>query len=501
LSVELDTVAAAEELAPSPASDKRSVGKLFVRGSIWSLVQYGSGQLIRLGSNLILWRLLYPDAFGLMAIVNSFIVGLAMFSDIGIGQNVVRHERGDEPDFLNTIWTIQVLRGLALMVLGIAGAIPVARFYHQRELAALIPMVALGGGISAFNSTKLYSASRRMALGRLTMIELVSQVAGLIAMNIWAYLQHSVWALAGGAAIGSAVKLALSHLALPGIRNRFRWDRTTLDEVSHFGRWILVSTLLTFFASASDRLIFGKLVSIAMLGVYSIGAVWATIPGYVVGHVVGNVLFPLISRVKRSELAVTFRNLRGTVLMAAAWLVACLIAGGPVLIRFLYDKRAVEAGPVVQLLAIGSWFCTLESANGSAVLSMGKTKWLALGNGAKFAAMLVLMPIGGIFFGFKTTVLALSLSEVVRYGISARACALIGLNPLRQDALLSAGIAVTSVLGLAVASLYTRLHLPISNTRIDAFVEGAIMFLVLTSVWLAAFLIRRRRLQPALPAV
>ena len=71
------------------------------------------------------------------------------------------------------------------------------------------------------------------------------------------------------------------------------------------------------------------------------------------------------------------------------------------------------------------------------------------------------------------------------------------LNPLRQDTLLSAGIAVTSVLGLAVGSLYTRLHLPITNTRIDAFVEGAMMFLVLTSVWLAAFLIRRRRLQPA----
>ena len=331
MSVELDTVAAAGELPTPPPADKGAVGKLFVRGSIWSMVQYGSGQLIRLGSNLILWRLLYPDAFGLMAIVNSFIVGLAMFSDIGIGQNVVRHERGEEPDFLNTIWTIQVLRGLALMVLAIAGAIPVAHFYHQRELAGLIPMVALGSGISAFNSTKLYSASRRMALGRLTMIELVSQVAALVAMNIWAYLQHSVWALAGGAAIGSAVKLALSHLALPGIRNRFRWERTTLDEVSHFGRWILISTILTFFASASDRLIFGKLVSIATLGVYSIGAVWATIPGYVVGHVVGNVLFPLISRVKRSELPVTFRNLRGTVLIGRG-----LVGGLP-------DRRG--AGP------------------------------------------------------------------------------------------------------------------------------------------------------------
>jgi Polysaccharide biosynthesis protein len=70
-----------------------------------------------------------------MAIVNTFIVGLAMFSDIGIGQNVIRHERGDDPDFLNTIWTIQVVRGLILAVIATLAAVPIARFYHQPELS------------------------------------------------------------------------------------------------------------------------------------------------------------------------------------------------------------------------------------------------------------------------------------------------------------------------------------------------------------------------------
>jgi O-antigen/teichoic acid export membrane protein len=488
-----ETASPVDGSPPAPPPHDPTVKKLFLRGSAWAVAQYGSGQLIRLGSNLILWRLLYPDAFGLMAIVNTFIVGLAMFSDIGIGQNVIRHERGDDPDFLNTIWTIQIVRGLVLAAIATLAAVPIAHFYHQPELSRLMPPVALGVALAAFNSTNIFSANRHMRLGRITIIDTASQVGSLVAMNIWAYLSHSVQALAGGAAIGAALKLILSHTALPGIRNRFRWEKTTLQEVSHFGRWIFVSTLLTFLASSSDRLIFGKLVSIEMLGVYSIAVVWATIPSYTVGHVVGNVLFPLFSRVKGSALIRTFKELRGTVLIASAWLVTCLIAGGPTLIRFLYDRRAVAAGPLVQILSIGAWFTTLEAANGAAILSIGKPKWLAVGNGAKLAAMVVLIPIFAKLFGFQMTVLAFSLTELVRYTVSAKACSLVGLNPIRQDAYLSTGIGVTALLGLGLAGVYQRFRLPISNTHLDAFLEGMLIFLLVTAIWTGTFLVRRRR--------
>lgn len=61
-----------------------SVKKQAVKGTIWTVVGYGGSQALRLGSNLILTRLLVPDLFGLMALVNTFIMGVALFSDIGI---------------------------------------------------------------------------------------------------------------------------------------------------------------------------------------------------------------------------------------------------------------------------------------------------------------------------------------------------------------------------------------------------------------------------------
>jgi hypothetical protein len=82
-----------------------------MRGSFWTLGGYGISQVIRLLSSLILARLLFPEAFGLMALVNVFMQGLEMLSDIGLGPSIIQNKRGTEPKFLRTAWTLQILRG------------------------------------------------------------------------------------------------------------------------------------------------------------------------------------------------------------------------------------------------------------------------------------------------------------------------------------------------------------------------------------------------------
>ena len=49
-------------------------------------MSFGSSTIIRLASTLILTRMLFPEVFGLLTLVSSFIVGLVMLSDIGISR-------------------------------------------------------------------------------------------------------------------------------------------------------------------------------------------------------------------------------------------------------------------------------------------------------------------------------------------------------------------------------------------------------------------------------
>ena len=65
------------------------------------------GQLLRFIGNLVLARLLTPDAFGLMAVVSTLMLGLNLLSDIGTGPTIIQSPRGAERVFLDTAWTMR----------------------------------------------------------------------------------------------------------------------------------------------------------------------------------------------------------------------------------------------------------------------------------------------------------------------------------------------------------------------------------------------------------
>jgi O-antigen/teichoic acid export membrane protein len=471
--------------APVPASHE----KRLVRGSVWALVGHGGSQLLRLAGNLVLWRLLYAEAFGLMAIVNVFMQGLAMFSDVGIGPSIIQNQRGDETRYLDTAWTIQVVRGFCLFIVAALAAGPVARFYGQPELASLIPVVSAGSILAGFNSTKLFTATRQIALGRLTLVDLVSQAAGLVLMVGWALASRSIWALVAGGVAGNAFRLLLSHVLLPGRINRLCWEKSSAKALLLFGRWIFMSTLLTFLVMQSDRLVFGKLVSMSMLGVYSIATIWSTFPTQILGHVFQSVLFPMLSRLYNdgADVGAAYREMRAPWMIAAGWLTACLVSGGPTLIRFLYDERAAFAGTVLQILSVGTWFLSLEMSNGSALLAEGKPKWVAAGSAAKLVGMLILIPLGMALHGFPGAIAGFAASELFRYVISLVGASRSRLRGYRQDIAASAVILVTTVLGLLTRTFARRVFPIDPTTRAGAFAEGTAILLVVSAAWALVF--------------
>ncbi|MEM1416619.1 MAG: oligosaccharide flippase family protein [Myxococcota bacterium] len=247
------------------------------RSSMWIIVGYGGAQVLRFLSNVILSRMLYEEAFGLMAIVGSVLQGLELFSDIGIRPSIIRSEREDRR-FLDTAWTLQALRGLILGLIAIGLTRPVAAFYDAPELIYLLPIAVVGSFIDSLQSTKLATETRELNLRRLEITTLVSQAMAVLGMVGWAAVDPTVTSLAAGAILGSITRLLMSHFYLPGPVNRFAWDKDAVTEVVTFGRWILLSTLIHFASSQSDKLIFGKLLTMEALGVYHMGAVIARLP-------------------------------------------------------------------------------------------------------------------------------------------------------------------------------------------------------------------------------
>jgi O-antigen/teichoic acid export membrane protein len=459
---------------------------------------YAAAQLLRLGSNIVLTRLLYPEAFGQMALVFSLMTGLQMFSDVGTGLAIVQNPRGEDPGFLDTAWTIQCIRGAILWLVSWLIAWPIAGFYGDPMLRWLIPAAGASALLAGFASTSIHTHERHLRVERLTIIDLASQVLGIAATVIAALVNRAVygpdhpsavWAIVIGTVATVAGRTVLSHTYLPGIRNRFRFDPAATKVLFRFGRWIFVSTLLSFLAGQSDRLIFATMIPLSLVGVYAIATVLAALPTQAMLKLRTAVIFPAYTRVVgRDDFRTVVWRMRMPLLLGGAAVVSMLAAGGPFLVRVLYDHRYEDAGWILQFLAAATWFQILESTNTAALLARGDVKCVAAGNAAKGVGILVAIPLGFRLGGFHGALAGLVISDLLMYLTSAILIAARRLSALRQDLAVTAG-----VIGVSVAAVAT-------GWRVAERGPGDVVALFVASVaaglpWAAAglWLLRRYR--------
>ncbi|MEY2929259.1 MAG: hypothetical protein RL033_8, partial [Pseudomonadota bacterium] len=387
----------ASQLTPhsSEASPDSSESRA-VRGGAFALTGHLIVQSMRMGGQIIVTRLVPQEAFGLMAIVYTFRGAIDLFSDIGIGPSIIQNPRGDDPKFLDTAWTLQFLRGLGLFMFTTACALPMARFYGHPELKMLIPAAAASAVIAGMRSTRTYSAERHLNLARLTLSEVLAQVMAFSTMVLFALWSPTVWALVAGGFAGATTDVILGHVLLRGHNGRFGWEKEALRSLASFGKWIFLSTVLTFAVNEADRLVFGKMVSLAELGVYNVALGIASIPLSAMHSLAGKVIFPLFSRVNQSsaQLARVFAQARRLHLVLSGWALSGFIGGGPAAVALIYDDRYLNAGWMLQCLAVGAWFATPEATNSSASLACGAPRWVALANFSKLVGMMILLPVG-----------------------------------------------------------------------------------------------------------
>jgi len=464
---------AAEE-PPADSSSARAV-----RGGAFALTGHLIVQVLRMGGQIVLTRLVPQEAFGLMAIVHTFRAAVDLFSDIGIGPSIIQNPRGDEPRFLDTAWTLQLLRGTGLFLFACVCALPMARFYGHPELGALIPAASASAVIAGLRSTKSYSAERHLRLGLLTLSEVAAQGAALLTMVVWALWSPTVWALVAGGLVGATVDVALGHIIMPGYNGKPGWDKAALKSMGHFGKWIFLSTVLTFAVNEADRLVFGKMVSLAELGVYNVALTIASIPLSAMHSLAGKVIFPLFSRIHQTkdELARVFGQARRLHMVISGWMLSGLIGGGTAAVGLIYDDRYQDGGWMLQLLAVGAWISTPETTNSSANLACGHPRWVAAANLGKLLGMIVLLPIGYEWGGFRGALIAYAASELFRYATSTVGVYQRGLRTLRQDLGFSVVVVVSSLCSMFVMA---QLH----AQGVGVWLRALSVFVVATLIWM-----------------
>ncbi len=434
-----------------------SLRTLAFRGTLWTIIGFGSSQIFRLAFNLILARLLVPEFFGLMALVWTIATGVNLFCDLGVGPAVVRDPRGDRPEFLNTAWTLQIIRGFGIASFFVLLAPLLTTFYGDQRLRWILPLIGLTSVASGFTSTSLITLQRHMEVKPVVVMDLVVQALSGLLMVSWAWLRPSVWALVGGSMAPYVLKMLGSHFLVRNRRDRIAWDPAAVHALFIFGRWVWVASILTFLASQIDRLILGKLFTLQMLGVYSIATMIAEVPRALILAMLRNVIFPAYSKfahLPRPELRTIVLRYRQALLTVVAFAVAALVAGGDILIRMLYDKRYAAGSWILPVLALGLWPSLLAKTIESSLAAIGKPRYAASGDLLKVLFTAIGIPFGFSLAGTAGAVIVVALNDVPYYAQIAYGLWREGLNSFAQDLKATAFLALLLSLALAARLLF-----------------------------------------------
>jgi O-antigen/teichoic acid export membrane protein len=400
--------------------------KMVFSASSWVLGAYGVAQLIRLGSNLVVTRLLVPEMFGLMAVVQVVMYGLYMCTDAGLGTFVIRHKGDLSKSMLNTIWSMQVLRGCLVfgLICCFSGFLwlnnnnelfQLTGVYSHVDLPLLLLIVGFTTVIRGFNSLAPHMLTRQLKRGKIEIIELSSQVLATTVMIGLAWYYHSVWALASSGIVAALSWLIISDRVFK-VRHSFEWNKQVASEVYIFGRWIFLSSIIGYLASEGDKLIFAAYMSATLLGVYSIAFMLSSVVSNTWNHLISRVLFPILTNVANHDflnLKNTFYSIRLKQDIFLFFSVGVLFVIAPRLVEFLYDERFHAAGWMMQILVFSLVGTSLSSLGLECLTALGKTKIRMRVVAIRSVFIIIILPILFAKYGLKTAIAGVVVSNFV----------------------------------------------------------------------------------------
>ena len=362
-------------------------------GLSWSAGAQVAGTVMRLGSTLVLTRLLAPEAYALLGTAMVVLTTLEWLADMGVTPALVRHPDGERAEWLLTGWWLTLGRGAVLALATAALAFPLAAFYDQPALGWVVLALAARPLVVALRSPAVPVLRRRLEYRALFLDEVAQTATGVVVGIAVASAApgRGVWALVAGTLAGAVVGVVMSY-ALAPMAPRLCWDRAAARQLVGFGGAVFVNTLLMAAWLNLDKLAGPRVLPLTAVGLYAVAWNLAAAAEAVVTRGT-DVYLALLARREPASRAEWHAATAGRVVAVAGPVVALGIAVAPAAVRVLYDPRYHAAGLLLAVL-LGRLLLRLAGQlDFQVLLAAGHIRTASLGYAAGGAAAAALVPL------------------------------------------------------------------------------------------------------------
>ena len=344
-----------------------------LRALSWSFVESIGLQGVRFVIGIVLARILFPEQFGLIAMLTFFIAVAQSFLDSGFGAALIQKREATETD-ISTIFYFNIAIGLVASGILCLLAPWIAAFYNQPILTPLTRALSLVIVINSFGLIQNTILTKQINFKTQTKVSLLAGVLSGIIGVILAVMGYGVWSLVVQQ-VSSAFFRTLFLWFFNDWRPAIIFSFKSLREMFGFGSRMLASDLLNQIFDNIYLLVIGKLFSARDLGFFTRAKGFQDFPSRTLAGMVGRVTFPVFSTIQ-DDPARLKRGLKKAlttmVLVNFPIMIGLTMVARPLVLLLLTEKW-IESIPYLQLLCFLGLLFPLHVINLNLLQALGRS--------------------------------------------------------------------------------------------------------------------------------
>lgn len=345
----------------------------FFSGFFWKFNEQIASQLVSFVVSIVLARILSPKDYGIVSLVNVFIVIANVFVTSGFSAALIQKKDATQLDF-STIFHCSLIFSFVIYGLIYLCAPLIGEFYRNDSLVWVVRVFALQLPLSSFNSIQQAYVSRHMAFRKIFVSTTIATILSGIFGILFAINDFGVWALVFQTILSTTFQTIVLFLEIPW-RPKFEFSMQSARELIGYGWKVFGASFLGSFFNELRNLIIGRFYSPADLAYYNRGSRMPDLVANNIDSTIASVLFPVLS--KHSDnydklKSMIRRSIRTSTFIIMPLMFGLAIAAKPVTQILLTDKW-LPSVPFMQCLCISGAFGSISNANMQVIKASGRS--------------------------------------------------------------------------------------------------------------------------------
>ncbi len=391
-----------------------------VKGGFWvfflRIVNRGFS-LIRL---IILARILSPNDFGLMGIALLTMSALETFSQTGF-QAALIQKKEDIKSYLNSAWTVLILRGFILFIILYFIAPYAAIFFKAPEAKPIIRVIGFAILFQAFTNIGVIYFQKELEFNKQFIYQFSGTLADFIVAVTAILILKNVWALVLGSLAGNIVRCFVSYFIHP-YKPHLSFDLKKIKELFGFGKYIFIQKIFHFLINQGDDIFVGKVLGVTLLGFYQLAYRISNMPATEITHVVSQVTFPAYSKLQDHEGKIK-RALTKTLKLTS--LITIPLASGicilaPEFTKVFLGEKWMPMVPAMQVMCFFGALRSIGAAFGPIYYALAKLHIPLKISIFRFIFLVAIIYPLSINWGILGTAIAITLSGIVSFCLTCK---------------------------------------------------------------------------------